>query len=68
MKYLMLLLLTLTGCSSRQINGKQQTFTEYVILNKYSDYKGQSIDDWKTQSGENFPGIRLIKWNNSKEV
>lgn len=55
-------LITLTACSTRQINNKQQTFTDYVILNKNSDYKGQSIEDWNNQPKDNFPGIRLIKW------
>lgn len=56
------LLTALTSCTTRQINNKQQTFTDYVILNKNSDYKGQSIKDWDNQPSENFPGIRLIKW------
>ena len=55
-------LITLTACSTRQINNKQQTFTDYVILNKNSDYKGQSIEDWDNQPEDNFPGMRLIKW------
>ena len=55
-------LITLTACSTRQINNKQQTFTDYVILNKNSDYKGQSIEDWNNQPKDNFPGIRVIKW------
>lgn len=53
-------LITLTAYSTRQINNKQQTFTDYVILNKNSDYKGQSIEDWDNQPAENFIGIRLI--------
>lgn len=55
-------LITLVACSTRQINNKQQTFTDYVILNKNSNYKGKSIDDWNNQSEDNFPGMRLIKW------
>ena len=55
-------LITLTACSTRQINNKQQTFTDYVILNKNSDYKGQSIEDWDNQPEDNFLGVRLIKW------
>lgn len=57
-----ILLTLLTACATRQINNKQQTFTDYVILNKNSDYKGQSIEDWNNQPKDNFPGIRLIKW------
>lgn len=57
-----ILLTLLTACSTRQINNKQQTFTDYVILNKNSDYKGQSIEDWDNQPEDNFPGMRLIKW------
>lgn len=63
-----ILLLTLVSCSTtqKQINGKQQTFIEYVVLNKYSDYKGESKEDWDNQPSENFPGIRLIKWFKTK--
>ena len=68
MKLLLTLsLLMLVSCSTRQINNKQQTFTEYVILNEYSDYKGKSKKDWDNQPGENFPGIRLIKWMDKNE-
>ena len=55
-------LITLAGCATKEINGKQQTFIEYVVLNKYSDYKGESKEDWDNQPSESFPGIRLIKW------
>ena len=57
-----ILLTTLTACATRKINNKQQTFTDYVILNKNSDYKGQSIEDWDNQPEDNFPGLRLINW------
>ena len=57
-----ILLTLLTACATRQINNKQQTFTDYVILNKNSDYKGQSIEDWDNQPEDNFPGVRLINW------
>lgn len=59
-----ILLTALTACSTRQINNKQQTFTEYVILNKNSNYKGKSMKDWKEQPSENFIGIRLMNWTN----
>lgn len=64
MRYLLCIfcLICLTACSTRQINGKQQTFTEYVVLNKNSTYKGKSVKDWKEQPSENFIGIRFIKW------
>ena len=57
-----ILLTTLTACATRQINNRQQTFTEYVVLNKNSNYEGKSIDDWDNQPAENFIGIRLINW------
>lgn len=57
-----ILLTALTACTTRQINNKQQTFTEYVVLNKNSNYQGKSIDDWDNQPAENFIGIRLINW------
>lgn len=63
---LTILLITFTSCSNKQINNKSQTFTDYVVLNKYSEYKGQSIKDWNEQHSENFPGIRFINWINTK--
>ena len=57
-----ILLTSLTSCATRQINNKQQTFTEYVVLNKHSNYEGKSIKDWDNQPAENFIGIRLINW------
>ena len=57
-----ILLISLTSCATRQINNKQQTFTEYVVLNKHSNYEGNSIEDWDNQPAENFIGIRLINW------
>lgn len=57
-----ILLTALTACATRKINNKQQTFTEYVVLNKNSNYQGKSIDDWDNQPEDNFPGIRFIKW------
>lgn len=57
-----ILLTTLTACATRQVNNRRQTFTEYVVLNKYSEYQGQSKEDWGNQPEDNFPGIRLIKW------
>ena len=56
------LLMALTSCATRQINNRQQTFTEYVVLNKHSNYQGKSMKEWKEQPKENFPGIRLINW------
>ena len=57
-----ILLTSLTACATRQINNRQQTFTEYVVLNKNSNYQGKSMKDWKEQPSENFIGIRLINW------
>lgn len=57
-----ILLTALASCATRQINNKQQTFTEYVVLNKNSNYQGKSIDDWDNQPEDNFPGLRLINW------
>lgn len=57
-----ILLTALTACATRQINNRQQTFTEYVVLNKNSNYQGKSIEDWDNQPTENFIGIRLINW------
>lgn len=57
-----ILLTALASCATRQINNKQQTFTEYVVLNKHSNYEGKSIEDWDNQPAENFIGIRLINW------
>lgn len=59
-----ILLISLTACATRQINNRQQTFTEYVVLNKHSNYQGKSMRDWKEQPSENFIGIRLMNWAN----
>lgn len=69
MKYILLICISVlfVSCASRQINGKSQTFSDYVIFNKYSEYKGESMNDWKTQPEDNFPIRRLIKWNKSKQ-
>lgn len=32
-----ILLTSLTACATRQINNRQQTFTEYVVFNKNSN-------------------------------
>lgn len=55
-----ILLTALTACATN----RQQTFTEYVVLNKHSNYQGQSMKDWKEQPSENFIGIRLMNWVN----
>lgn len=57
-----ILLISLTACATRQINNRQQTFADYVILNRNSNYEGKSIEDWDNQPAENFIGIRLINW------
>ena len=62
-----ILLTTLTACATRQINNRQQTFTEYVVLNKNSNYQGKSKSDWDNQPEDNFPGMRLIKWVKADE-
>lgn len=65
---IVIIILALCSCSNRQINGRSQTFTEYVILNEYSDYEGMSKDDWNNQPSDNFPGLRLIKWFGAEEI
>ncbi|MGL5717811.1 MAG: hypothetical protein ACRCX2_32720 [Paraclostridium sp.] len=56
---LTLTLLTITACSgTKVINGQEQTFTEFVILNKNSEWKG----GWEQLEGDCFPGLRLWKW------
>lgn len=57
-----ILLISLTACATRQVNNRQQTFADYVILNRNSNYEGKSIEDWDNQPAENFIGIRLINW------
>lgn len=61
MKYLLALsLLTLVGCSGvKIINNKEQTFAEYVILNKNSDWKGGNFENLDSDC---FPLLRLKKW------
>ncbi|MGL6132321.1 MAG: hypothetical protein ACRCZ9_11985 [Fusobacteriaceae bacterium] len=48
------------GCSTTKvINNKEQTFTEFVILNKNSENK---TNEWLDLEGDSFPVLRLIKW------
>ncbi len=56
---LILMLLAITGCSgTKVINGKEQTFTEFVILNKSSNFNG----NWEQLDSDCFPLLRLEKW------
>lgn len=69
MKKLAILLFAITaaGCSNTKIiNGKEQTFTEFVLLNKFADKNANMT--WEEQSSDCFPGLRLIKWNQAEEV
>ena len=57
----------LGGCSNTKIvNGREQTFTEYVILNKYAEEKElkEIKEEWEYQTSESFPILRWIKWSN----
>ncbi|MGL5962793.1 MAG: hypothetical protein ACRCZ2_00095 [Fusobacteriaceae bacterium] len=48
------------GCSTAKIiNNKEQTFAEFVILNKNTESKP---DEWLDLEGDSFPVLRLIKW------
>lgn len=57
---------SLTACSStkKNINGVDQTFTDYVLLNKHYDNAGEVYDArvLASTSPEMFPGLRLKKW------
>lgn len=56
---LITMLLAITGCSGTKIiNGKEQTFTEFVILNKNSEWEGS----WEQLDSDCFPLLRLEKW------
>ncbi|MGL5717032.1 MAG: hypothetical protein ACRCX2_28710 [Paraclostridium sp.] len=56
---LILTLLAITGCSGTKIiNGQEQTFTEFVILNKSSNFEG----GWENLDSDCFPLLRLEKW------
>lgn len=68
MKKLLLLVGVILICSSctgvKKINGVDQTFTEYVLLNKNYN-KSTEVDSgrlWGKTSSEMFPGLRLKKW------
>lgn len=71
--------LLLSSCSStkKMVNNRPQTFTEYVILNKYSkEYRAdlglpiKITNDMRFGdiTSDAFPGIRLQKWLKSEEV
>lgn len=63
---IMFVCLLISACSSKTINGKNQTFTEYVILNKNSEWKQNTNGTWDALEAECFPGIRLLKWIKTK--
>lgn len=65
-KYLIMAccLLLAVGCTNtKEINKKEQTFVEYVILNKNSDWQGET---WDELTEECFIGNRAIKWFETK--
>ncbi|MGL5767281.1 MAG: hypothetical protein ACRCX8_16740 [Sarcina sp.] len=68
-------ILLLSSCTSTKkvINNRPQTFTEFVILNKYSkEYRAQQGMSqevtWDNLTSDSFPGLRLQKWLKSEEV
>lgn len=76
--YLTLIIIAIasTGCTStkRNINDRPQTFTEFVILNKYhKDTYGtldntSSFDAWSSMNSDSFPGLRAFKYFESEVI
>lgn len=64
--------LLVSSCSStKKINNIDQSFTDYVILNKHAkEYRVQNGMPtevaWDNLTSESFPGLRLINWLNTK--
>lgn len=65
---LAIIIMLCVGCSNKRIiNGKEQSFFEYVIINKNaSDEENQMKDMWKTNP-DMFPILRLLKWIEAKK-
>ncbi|MGL6023604.1 MAG: hypothetical protein ACRC0F_03230 [Cetobacterium sp.] len=56
----LLVVLTIVGCTATKIiNGKEQTFVGFVILNSESE---NTPKHWGELGGDSFPGLRLKKW------
>ncbi len=59
--FLLITMFVFTACgNTKVINGNDHSFVSYVILNKGSSYNGGLFTE---QPPENFPIIRLLKWN-----
>ncbi|MGL6099807.1 MAG: hypothetical protein ACRC0G_09320 [Fusobacteriaceae bacterium] len=50
----------IVGCTATKVvNGKEQTFIGFVILNSESEGVPKA---WGELGGDSFPGLRLKKW------
>ncbi|MGL5960402.1 MAG: lipoprotein [Cetobacterium sp.] len=62
-------ILILSACSSKNINNREDTFFNFVILNKNNreiKKNNQSFESWNNLDSDSFPGLRLIKWIESE--
>lgn len=65
---------TFMGCTGTKIiNGKEQGFSEFVLLNKNAkesraNLKKDDFEGWRALESDSFPGLRLIKWYETKSI
>lgn len=72
MKKLLLLVGVILVCSSctgvKKINGEEDTFFNFVIMNKKNREKRTKKLTWDNMYGDCFPGLRVIKWYKAERV
>ncbi|MEG0069727.1 MAG: hypothetical protein RR191_05655 [Cetobacterium sp.] len=66
MKKILLIVSIVLICSScsgtKKINGHDDTFLNFVVLNKNNrEFRKENLS-WNNLEGDNFPGIRFVKW------
>lgn len=69
-KLLMLagIILICSSCSTKKINDQEDTFFNFVILNKNNREKRVEKVTWENLEGDSFPGLRLKKWLEADEI
>ena len=72
MKKLLLLVGVILICSSctgvKRINGEEDTFFNFVVMNKKNREKRTEKVTWENLDGDSFPGVRAIKWYKADKI
>lgn len=60
------------GCTgTKVINGREQGFSEFVLLNKHAKesratLKQNDYEKWESLESDSFPVLRMMKWYETK--